>query len=58
MLDLWAAIHRLPLYEAALDLAETFQVPRNRVSTAWAVLPSNRPMSGSELADHSSDSQS
>ena len=30
MLDLWAAIHRLPLYEAALDLAETFQVPRNR----------------------------
>jgi len=30
----------------------------NRVSTAWAVLPSNRPMSGSELADHSSDSQS
>ena len=30
VLDLWAAIHRLPLYEAALDLAETFQVPRNR----------------------------
>ena len=27
VLDLWAAIHRLPLYEAALDLAETFQVP-------------------------------
>ncbi len=33
MLDLWAAIHRLPLYEAALDLAETFQVPRNREGT-------------------------
>jgi len=30
VLDLWAAIHRLPLYEAALDLAETFQLPRNR----------------------------
>ena len=30
VLDLWAAIHRLPLYEAALHLAETFQVPRNR----------------------------
>jgi transposase len=30
VLDLWAAIRRLPLYEAALDLAETFQVPRNR----------------------------
>jgi Transposase IS116/IS110/IS902 family len=29
-LDLWAAIHRLPLYDAALHLAETFQVPRNR----------------------------
>ena len=23
-LDLWAAIHRLPLYDAALHLAETF----------------------------------
>ena len=30
VLDLWAAIHRLPLYEAALDLAETFGLPRNR----------------------------
>jgi len=29
-LDLWAAIHRLPLYDAALHLAETFGVPRNR----------------------------
>jgi transposase len=30
VLDLWAAIQRLPLYEAALHLAETFHVPRNR----------------------------
>jgi DNA primase len=30
VLDLWAAIHRLPLYEAALDLAETFGLRRNR----------------------------
>jgi len=30
VLDLWAAVHRLPLYEAALHLAATFQVPRNR----------------------------
>jgi transposase len=30
LLDLWAAIHRLSLYEAALHLAETFQLPRNR----------------------------
>jgi len=29
-LDLWAAVHHLPLYEAALHLAETFELPRNR----------------------------
>jgi transposase len=30
VLDLWAAIHRLPLYDAALNLAETFQLRSNR----------------------------
>jgi transposase len=30
VLDLWAAVHRLPLYEAALHLAETFHLLRNR----------------------------
>jgi hypothetical protein len=30
VLDLWAAVHRLPLYQAALHLAETFHLPRNR----------------------------
>ena len=30
VLDLWAAIHKQPLYEAALQLAETFHLPRNR----------------------------
>jgi transposase len=30
VLDLWAAIHKLPLYEAALHLAATFNLPRNR----------------------------
>jgi transposase len=30
VLDLWAALQRLPLYEAALDLAETFHLARNR----------------------------
>jgi len=30
VLDLWAAIRRLPLYDAALDLAATFHLPRNR----------------------------
>jgi hypothetical protein len=29
-LDLWAAVHRLPMYDAALHLAETFGLPRNR----------------------------
>jgi transposase len=30
VLDLWAAVRRLPLYDAALDLAATFHLPRNR----------------------------
>jgi transposase len=30
VLDLWAAIHRLPLYDAALHLAETFGLRPNR----------------------------
>jgi len=30
VLDLWAAVHRLPLYDAAVHLAETFGLPRNR----------------------------
>ncbi len=30
VLDLWAAVQRLPLYEAALHLAATFGLPRNR----------------------------
>jgi transposase len=30
VLDFWAAVQRLPLYEAALHLAATFQLPRNR----------------------------
>jgi transposase len=29
-LDLWGAVHRLPLYDAALHLAETFGLARNR----------------------------
>ena len=30
VLDLWAAMHRLPLYDAALHLAETFQLALDR----------------------------
>ena len=57
VLDLWAAVRRLPLYEAALDLAGTFQLALNRVPTAWAALPANRPMPCSKLTNHSSDSE-
>jgi transposase len=30
VLDFWAALHRLTLYDAALNLAATFHLPRNR----------------------------
>jgi transposase len=30
VLDLWAAVHQLPLYDAALHLAATFHLSRNR----------------------------
>jgi transposase len=30
VLDFWAALHKLPLYEAALQVAATFGLPRNR----------------------------
>jgi transposase len=30
VLDFWAALHRLPLYDAALNLAATFHLQRNR----------------------------
>ena len=36
VLDLWAAVHRLPLYEAALHLAATFHLPRNREEPVMA----------------------
>jgi transposase len=41
ILDLWAAVHRLPLYEAALHLAATFHLPRNREEEP--VLAAQRP---------------
>jgi transposase len=43
VLDLWAAVHRLPLYEAALHIAATFQVPRNR-EEAPVILPHRPPV--------------
>jgi transposase len=41
VLDLWAAVHRLPIYEAALHLAATFHLPRNREEEP--VLPAQHP---------------
>jgi CHC2 zinc finger len=37
VLDFWAALHRLPLYEAALNLAATFHLPRNREDATMKV---------------------
>lgn len=39
-LDLWAAVHRLPLYDAALHLAETFGLLRSREEEP---VPATRP---------------
>jgi DNA primase len=39
VLDLWAAVHRLPLYEATLHLAATFHLPRNREEPVMAAQP-------------------
>ena len=46
VLDLWAAIHRLPLYEAALHLAETFQLALNREEEPVRGTRSPRPATG------------
>jgi transposase len=43
VLDLWAAVHRRPLYEAALHLAETFQLTLNREEEPVGRTRSPRP---------------
>jgi hypothetical protein len=42
VLDLWAAIHKLPLYEAALHLAKAFGLPPNREEEPVKRNPSSR----------------
>jgi len=49
VLDLWAAIHKLPLYEAALDLAQTFGLQPNREEEPVKRNPSSRE--GATAAD-------
>jgi hypothetical protein len=59
VLDLWAQSQRLPIAQAAENLAQRFAVPeKQRVSTASAVLPANRPLSDSKLTNRSSDPKS
>ena len=43
VLDLWAEVHRLPLYEAALKLAETFQLALNREEEPVSATTSTEP---------------
>jgi transposase len=50
VLDLWAAIHQLPLYEAALHLAETFQLPCNREEEPVARTRRPRPTAATAAA--------
>jgi hypothetical protein len=38
-LDFWAAYHHLPVYEAAVHLAETFHLPRNREEASVNCFP-------------------
>jgi DNA primase len=47
VLDLWAAVHRLPLYEAAISLAETFGLALNREEEpVRAARPARPPAAG------------
>jgi transposase len=43
VLDLWAAVHHLPLYDAALQLAETFRLQRNREEEPVSGTRASRP---------------
>jgi transposase len=54
VLDLWAALHKLPLYEAALHLADTFNIPLQthdqRRGTRMKNAPSNPCSHGTSKA--------
>jgi transposase len=61
VLDLWAAIHRLPLYDAALHLVETFQLTLNReeepVSERGSPRAPTTSMAASETAAPSKEAE-
>jgi transposase len=46
-LDFWARYHRLPIYEAALQLAATFHLPRNREEAHVRAPVTTRPPTSS-----------
>ena len=48
VLDLWAAVHRLPLYEAALHLAATFHLPTNREEAPVMAAQHPAPQTGAK----------
>ena len=55
VLDLWAAIHKLPLYEAALDLAEAFGLRLNREEEPVKRNPSSREKPTAAIGCHSNE---
>ena len=50
VLDFWAAVHHLPLYEAALHLAATFHLARNREEEPVATCKQPTPKTDSTAA--------
>jgi transposase len=55
VLDLWAAIHKLPLYEAALHLAAAFGLARNREEEPVKTNPSSREKATTNTASVNTD---
>ena len=49
-LDFWAAYHRLPLYEAALHLADAFHLYRNREEAPVNAASNSQPSEGAKTA--------
>src|SRR6185503_8291413 len=43
VLDLWAALHRMALYDAAVDLARTFRIPLQEIREEEPVLLLDQP---------------
>ena len=58
VLDLWAAVHKLPLREAALDLVETFHLDARNPEKRQPVIPltqSDRPLAANVATRDNAD---